>query len=149
MGDSVRMSFSKSISDLNCDIERLSQRKRLSGDAVSQRLAVDKLHHYEGAAFFANFIDRADVGMIEHRGRPCFSNKPLLRAVIGGRFWWKEFDGDSTVELGVFSQVDLTHPARTEARDEAVMSDRRVRRERFVHGRFVAHCVTPMRRIKS
>ena len=44
--------------------------ERLTRDAMLQRLALQQLHRDEGAAFvFANFVNRADIWMIQRRGR--------------------------------------------------------------------------------
>jgi hypothetical protein len=47
-------------------LKRLRQRKRASGEPVSQRLPVDQLHHQVRATILmAHVVQRADVGVIQ------------------------------------------------------------------------------------
>ena len=83
MNDAVRMSFRQSVGDLSGDGQRFGQAERLTPHSNVKRLAFDVLHDDEAAVVhFANFVDRADVRMVEGRRRAPFSDKTLSRVFI-------------------------------------------------------------------
>ena len=83
MDDAVRVRFRKRISDLRSDGKRFFQFHRLSLESQIERLAFNVLHCDEAAAIcFADFIDRADVWMIECRHRARFPDQALSGVFI-------------------------------------------------------------------
>ena len=89
-----------------------------------QRVAFEELHGDEGDAIFvANFIDGADIRVIERGGGARFAAKSfeglrILRDIFG-----KKFEGDETAEVCVFGFVDDAHAATTEFFDDAVVGN--------------------------
>jgi hypothetical protein len=70
--------------------------------AVRELFALDKLHHDKAlVAFFADFVVRADVLMVERGCGFRFTNQTLDCVFIFGALRWKEFDCDPATELGV------------------------------------------------
>ena len=72
----------------------------------------------------ANFVDGADVGMVESGGGAGFTAETfqglrVLRDVVG-----KKLQGDKAAKLGVLGLVDDTHAAAAEFFDDAVMAQR-------------------------
>src|SRR4029077_12800989 len=64
MNDSLAVSRSECVRNLNPPFKHLLKRKGLAGDVVLQRLPVEKLHRNEGLTIvFADFIDGANIGM--------------------------------------------------------------------------------------
>ena len=87
MNDAVRMGFRQSVGDLSGDGQRFVQAERLPLHSNVKRLAFDVLHDDEAAVvYLANFVDRADVRMVESRRRARFSDKTLSRVFICDRF---------------------------------------------------------------
>src|SRR5215471_14362111 len=119
------MGLGKGVGHWYCDIERCARLERLARNAVRQSLAIDVLHYDEAAAiFFRNFIDRADVWMIEPGRRPCFTEQALLRLLICCGFRWQELDRHSAVERCVLGEIDFTHSARADFLDDLITRDR-------------------------
>ena len=72
--DSFAMRSIQGVSDLDPQIHHLFKWQRLAGDAVLQRLAVEKLHRNEGlAAVFTDFMDGANIGMVQGGSSLCFT----------------------------------------------------------------------------
>src|SRR5438105_4161072 len=90
-----------------------------------QRESVQKLHGDEGcfAVLVVDFVDRADVGMIQggRRLRLPFEAGESLR--IFGNLVRQKLQGDEAVQLYVLCLVDNTHAATAEFLDDAVMRD--------------------------
>src|SRR5271154_1478939 len=89
-----------------------------------ERLSVEKLHGDEGLAFvFADFVDGANVGVIDRRG--CLRLAPEsfegLRIISNPRR--QKLESDEPVQRCVFGLVHNTHAATTEFLDDAVMRD--------------------------
>ena len=71
----------------------------------------------------ADFVNGADVGMIQRRRGACFTAKAFECLGILGRIVGKEFQGDESSELSVFRLVNDTHTAPTKKFEDAVMGD--------------------------
>ena len=64
-----------------------------------KRFALEVLHRDERLALeFAHFIDRANVGMIEHRSGARFALESLARLLVAGQVFREEFQGNEAVE---------------------------------------------------
>jgi hypothetical protein len=72
VNDSLAVGGSECVSYLNSPFKHLFERHRLSGDAMLQRGAFHEFHRDERlTVLFADFVDRANVGMIQRgRGTP-------------------------------------------------------------------------------
>ena len=91
-----------------------------------QRHAVQKFHDDEGlAVFLPDFIDGADVGMVQGRGRLSLSLEAGQCLRISGHFIRQKLQGDKAVQADVLSLVDHTHATTAEFLDDAVMRDDR------------------------
>src|SRR5215470_5529261 len=76
------------------------------------------------ALVFADFVDRDDVRMVEGRGRPRFPREPRQTIRVPRELGGQYFQGQLAAQSRVFSQIDLTHPARAEFVEDAIMGDR-------------------------
>src|SRR5215472_12252314 len=55
----------ESVGNLNRQFQRLVKRQRLAGNAMLQRLPIEKFHRDEGlTVLLANLMDGADIGMV-------------------------------------------------------------------------------------
>ncbi len=86
--------------------------------------AVEELHGDVAAAFvLANFVDGADVGMVESGGGAGFTAKTFEGLRVAGQVFGKKFQGDEAAEFGVLGFVDYTHAATAEFFDDEVARD--------------------------
>jgi len=89
---------------------------------VLQGQAVQKFHGDERfAVLFVNFVDSADVRMIQSRGGLRFTLEARQGLGIFSNLVGQELEGDKTMQLQVFSLVDNTHAATAEPFDDAVV----------------------------
>src|ERR1700730_40471 len=87
-----------------------------------QSLAIQELHGDERlAALLANVVNRADVGMVESRRGLRFTLKTGKSLGVFGDFIWQELQCHETMQSGVLSLIDHTHPAAPELLHDAVV----------------------------
>ncbi len=105
--------------------KKLVHLERALGDGVLERHAIEKFHGDEAdAAFaFADFVDGADVVVIERGGGAGFAAEAFERGGIFGDVVGKKFQRDETAEREVFGFVDDSHAAAAEFFDDAVVGD--------------------------
>ena len=68
-------------------------------------------------------VNRADVGVVQHRDRLCFSDELSLRPRVRDEFAGEEFQGDLSIQTEVFRQIDGSHSALAQTTDDAVEPD--------------------------
>ena len=125
MNDSFRVCRIQSVGNLDAQIEHRFDLQGLACNLLFQRLAFEHFHHYECSSIdLVNFVDRADVGMVQGRGSASLTAKPLQRLRVVGKFFGKELEGDETVQLDVLGLVDHTHAAAADLAEDAVMRNR-------------------------
>src|SRR5690242_11453606 len=71
----------------------------------------------------ADFVNCADVWMVQRRGRPCLTPEALESLLIAGDIIGEEFQRDKAAELRVFSLEDHTHPTAAKLMQDVVMGD--------------------------
>ena len=121
------------LGDIDPDGEQLLDLQRPIADEMFQRLAFQVLHDDEGlVALFPNVMDGADVGMIQCGCGLGLAPEAAERRGVAGDIFGKEFQGNKTVEAGVFGFVNHTHPATAELLDHPVVRD--VLADHFAHG---------------
>ena len=124
MHDPARVRGVQGIRDLDRKIQQLIELDGRAFDAVLERLAVQELHGDEGLmVLLPDLINRADVGVIQRRGRLCFTPEAFQGLMVLGKAFGQEFQGDKSVESRVLGLVDHTHPTAAQLRDDAVMRD--------------------------
>ena len=78
--DPPRVRRLERVGDLRPQVEQRLELERPGPEPVPQRLAVEELHRDEGLALvLVDVVDRADVGVLERRGRARFALQPLER----------------------------------------------------------------------
>ena len=81
---------------------------------VLKRHAIDILHGNERFAVdFSDFVDLADVGVVERGGGACLSKKTLASRFVFLKSFGQEFEGDVAVQRAVLGKEHFTHPAST------------------------------------
>ncbi len=73
--------------------------------------------------FFADFVDGADVGMVQCGSRPGLVHQPVPGPIARLGPLGQHFDRNHAAERGVFREEDLTHPARAQLSDDSVVAD--------------------------
>src|SRR6201984_3846645 len=95
MHDAFTVGPIERVGNLNRNAEQKVGLHWLSGDPVLERQPIQKLHHDEGLAILLpDFIDRADVGMVERRGRLCFPLEASQRLWVLGDFMGEKLNAD-------------------------------------------------------
>ena len=98
--------------------------ERLSTDPMLQRHAVQELHDDEGLTFtLADFMDRADIGMVERGRGASFTSEALQSLWVLGEVFSKKLQCDEPPKLSVLGLVHHTHPAAAEFLDDAIVRD--------------------------
>ena len=122
MDDPFRMRRVQRVSNLNGQAKQNIGLDGLCGDAMLQRHAVQKFHDDEGlAVLLTNFIDGADIGMVQGRGRLRLSLEAGKGLGVFGDFIRQELQGDKPVQGNVLGLVNHTHPPAADLLDNAVM----------------------------
>ncbi len=75
------------------------------------------------AVFVADFVDRADVRMVQRRSRLRLALKAGQSLWVFGDFIGKKLQGGESVQGYVLGFVDHTHAAATELLDDAEVGD--------------------------
>ena len=98
--------------------------QRPSGDAVVERQPSRySITMNDWPSCFADFVDGADVGMVQRRRRPRFAAETFQGLRVFGHFFRQELQSDEAAEFGVFGLVDHTHAAAAEFLDHTVVRD--------------------------
>ncbi len=74
-------------------------------------------------AMLADFVDGADVGMIQGGSGAGFAAKTFERLRIAGEIVGQKFQRNEAAEFSVFGFVNHAHAAATEFFDDAVVRD--------------------------
>ena len=89
-----------------------------------QRHTIQIFHGDEALAFvFADFVDGADVGMVQGGGGAGFPAEAFQSLRICGHIIGQELEGDEAAERGVLGLVNHTHPPAAQFLDDAVVRD--------------------------
>ena len=72
---------------------------------------------------FCDFVDGADVGMVEGRSRTRLPAKAFQGLRVFGNIVRQELQSDEASEFGVLGLIDHTHPAAAQLLDDAVVRD--------------------------
>lgn len=100
------------IGNLDAKLKQLIQLERPSLDATLQRLAFQQLHGDEVLALeLVDFVNRADIGVVQGRGGACLALEALNRSRVPGVLVGQELEGNAATQLGVFGAVHHSHTA--------------------------------------
>ena len=122
MNDFFGMSRIECIGNLRPQIEHLIDFHRLSVDRVLERLSLHHLHRDERTPFvLADFVDGADVGMVEGGGGLCFALESFQRLSGCNQFLRKELQGDMAFEAQILRLIHHAHSAAAKLFQDPVM----------------------------
>jgi hypothetical protein len=97
---------------------------RLSGDAMLQRYALQKLHGNECmAVLLANILNGADIGVIQRRRRLSFALKASKRLRIASNIRRQKLQRDEATKTSVLRFVRYAHAPATCLLDNSVVGD--------------------------
>ena len=86
--------------------------------------AVHELHGNERlVAMLADFVDSANVGVIERRSGAGLAAKAFEGQRVARKLVRQELEGDEAAELGVFGFIDHAHAAIAQLFEDAVVRD--------------------------
>ena len=122
MDDPFRMRGVQRVRNLNGQAKQNIGLDGFGGDTMLQRHAVQKFHGDEGlTVVLIDFINGADIGMVQGRGRLRLALEAGQGLGIFGDFIGQELQGDKPVQGNVLGLVDHTHPSAADFLDNAVM----------------------------
>ena len=99
--------------------KRFVERKRPSGQALRQRLALDELHDEDLLTFeLLEPVERGDTGVVERGEKLGLTLEPRQALSILSESLKQHFDGYVAPKLFVPSPIDLPHPALSEQIDD-------------------------------
>ena len=111
----------ESLDDLNNEPEGLVCGQSARLEPLLQRLPVDVLHGDERLAVdLANFVDLANVRVVEGGGGLGLAQEAMLGGGVGFEVFGKELQGDVALEHRVASEVHLTHAAGADLANDLV-----------------------------
>src|SRR4029077_1695995 len=94
---------------------------RAPRDPVFQGYSIQKLHHQERAVvLLSDFVNGADVGMIQGGSRLRLPLEARQRLCVLGYLIRQELQGDKSVEVYVLALVNDTHATTAEFLNDAV-----------------------------
>jgi hypothetical protein len=109
-----------------------------------ERVPFEILHCNERPAIvrFADFVNRADIRMVESGSGSCFSKEAFSSRHIVREIAWKNFQRRKPIQLRVFGQEHLAHSASAETAHYSILRHLCARGECIVIVR--AHDFTPV-----
>ena len=120
MNDAFRVRGVESVRNLDGNVQSFLERNRLAGDALLQRLAFEQLHgDHRLAVVLGDFVNGADVRMIQSGSGARFAAKTFERVGIARDFGGKEFQRDKSAEVRILGFINHAHPAAAEFFDDA------------------------------
>ena len=128
MQNALGMRGAKRVGDLDGQFEKDVGRERSAAQLVLERAAFEPLHDDEllavGFRSFSNVMNRADVRMVQRRGRLRFALKTAHRLSVSREFRGEKLQGDSPTEAQILGAEHHTHAATAQTFDDAVPRDR-------------------------
>src|SRR5436190_1747933 len=115
MNDAFGMRRINRIRDFNSEIQRFLDAQRTAIVPVFQCLSIEVFHHNERTAVvLTDIVDRANLRMIERRGRTRLDSKSFERLRILGTLLRQELHRNRTAEADILRFIDNTHASGAE-----------------------------------
>src|ERR1700730_17855248 len=122
MNDPCRMSRIEPVGNVYGQWQQQFSLQRLSRYAELQRHPIQELHGNERLPMLiVNFVDRADVGMIQCRGRLGFALEAAECLRVFGYIFGQELERHKATELHILGLVNHPHPTAAKLLDDAVV----------------------------
>ena len=124
VNNSFGMGGTERIRNLSTPFKHLFKRQRPTGDAMLQRGAFHEFHGNKHlAVLLADFVNCADMRMIQRGRCTRLSPKPFQNLRILGQVIGNKFKCDEPAEGGILGLVDNTHAAAAQHFNDSVMGD--------------------------
>ena len=110
MNDALRVRGIECIRNFNREFEHLANIERMLLNSMLQSLAIQIFHdHEEPAVLLADFVNGADISVIQSGCGSGFALEPFEGLRIRGEFVREKFQSDGTAEHRVLGLVNDTH----------------------------------------
>ncbi len=124
VNDSLAVGGAQCVRYLNPPFKHLVKRQRLAGDAMLEGSAFHKFHGDERmAVLLADFVDRADMGMIQRGCRTRLSPKAFQSLWVLREVFGKKFECDKPAEGWILGFVNNTHTSPAQLFDDSIVRD--------------------------
>ena len=124
MEDAEGVGGGEAVGDLDADGEDELQAGWAFGDELIEGLAGDVLHDDEGfLAFFADFVDGADVGVLDGGSHARLAKDGGAHLLEGERAALEDFEYDGAHELGVVGEVHDAAAAGSELANQLIVGN--------------------------
>ena len=111
----------ESLGELDRIVRRLADGDRARGDPLAQRLPLEQLGDDVGRPVHgADVVDRGDVRVIEHPGRPRLLLEAVQPVGILREERGQHLDRHLAPQARVLRPIDLPHPSRADRREDLV-----------------------------
>ena len=125
MNDALGVRRIQCIGNLDRQVQQQIHLYGLAMDALLERLPLKQFHGDEVPAIgLADFVDRANVRMVQSRCCPGFSLKPLKSGRIFLQLPRQEFQGDVPSQIDVFRLIHHAHAAAAKLLQDTVVRNR-------------------------
>src|SRR5215467_12243940 len=119
-----RMCCIQSVCNINRNVQKLFQFHRTASNHMPQCLAVQEFHGDKRLrSMLSNFVNRADIRMVQCRSCSCFTPKAFQSLPLVGKMFRKELQRNKPAQVSVFGLENHTHSATAEFLENAVMRD--------------------------
>ena len=124
MHDSLGVGCFEAIGDLDRQFQYLAHLQRPFFDQALQGSALQQLHGDEmPPVFLCDFVNGADIRVIQRRSGSCLALKALQRLRIFLHVFGQELERDVAAEVEVLGFVDHAHTSSTELVQDTIMGD--------------------------
>ena len=126
MDDPFRVRRFERVGELNADVQQRGdvERRPRGSDRASVSPSSSSMAMKCLPSMLIDRVDRADVGVIQGRGRARLALKALQRGGVVRHFRRQELEGHVPAEVRVLGFVDDTHAAAAEPGRDPVMGNR-------------------------
>src|SRR6266568_1060328 len=112
----------KPVGYLNTEIQHAVDFQGLARNHLPERLPLEHFHRDECAPIdFINFMDRANVRMVQSRCGPGFAPESLQCLCVIGHCLRQELQSNVTAKLELFRLVYKTHAAAADFAENSIM----------------------------
>src|SRR5579862_129551 len=124
VNDAFGVSGVQGVRDFDSQAQEHLGIERAATDAMAEGDAVEELHGDEAAAgLFADFVNGADIGMVEGGGGAGFTTETFQSLRILGQVVRKEFECHEAAQFSVFGLVNHAHATAAQLFGNAVVGD--------------------------
>ena len=110
------------LGDLRAEFDDQAGVQRPARQAMLQRLPLQEFHGDEGlAVVLADFVDRANVRVVQRRCGASLTQKPLKSQLFARNAFRKELQRDGPPERGVLGTVYDSHPTAAQSCGDSVV----------------------------